>query len=135
MAYWLVKSDPETYSFHDLQREKKTDWTGVRNYAARLHLLAMAVGDTVLVYHSNDEKAVMGTATVTKAAFPDPTAEEGNWVAVELKAGPLVKKPVTLAAMKQVPALANIGLIKIGRLSVMPLQVEEYSTIMEMAKG
>ncbi len=133
MAYWLVKSDPETYGFDDLIRDKKTDWTGVRNYAARIHLNSMAKGDAVLVYHSNSDKAVVGSCVVSKAAFPDETATEGQWVAVELKSPKYLKKAVTLADMKLRPELQNIGLIKIGRLSVMPLSPEEYSLIMHMA--
>ncbi len=135
MAYWLVKSDPEAYSFQDLLRDKKTEWTGVRNYAARLHLLAMAKGDQVLVYHSNTDKAVVGSCVVSKTAFPDTTAESGDWVAVELKSPKSVKNMVSLVEMKKIPALQNIGLIKIGRLSVMPLSDEEYSIIMKMAEA
>ncbi len=134
MNYWLVKSDPESYSFQDLVNDKKTEWTGVRNYAARLHLLAMAKGDEVLVYHSNIEKAVMGSCKVSKAAFPDPTATEGQWVAVELSSPKAVKHPLSLAEMKTHPELANIGLIKIGRLSVMPLQDAEYHFIMKLCQ-
>lgn len=134
MAYWLVKSDPDEYSFHDLARDKKTLWTGVRNYAARNHLKAMAKGDEVLVYHSNDDKAVVGIAKVSKTAVQDPTTTEDAWVAVELQATKLVKNPVTLAAMKKEPTLANIGLIKIGRLSVMPVTDEEFARILEMSK-
>ncbi|MBL7975142.1 MAG: EVE domain-containing protein [Candidatus Kapabacteria bacterium] len=134
MAYWLVKSDPDEYSFHDLTRDKKTLWTGVRNYAARNHLKAMAKGDEVLVYHSNDDKAVVGIAKVSKTAVQDPTTTEDAWVAVELQATKLVKNPVTLAAMKKEPTLANIGLIKIGRLSVMPVTDEEFARILEMSK-
>lgn len=134
MAYWLVKSDPDEYSFHDLTRDKKTLWTGVRNYAARNHLKAMAKGDEVLVYHSNDDKAVVGIAKVSKTAVQDPTTTEDAWVAVELQVTKLVKNPVTLAAMKKEPTLANIGLIKIGRLSVMPVTDEEFARILEMSK-
>jgi len=133
MAYWLVKSDPEEYSFHDLLRDKKTSWTGVRNYAARIHLNSMAKGDTVLVYHSNDEKAVMGIAKVSKPAFPDTTATEATWVAVELQAISKLNSMVTLAEMKKVDALQNIGLIRIGRLSVMPLTEKEYDIIIDMS--
>jgi predicted RNA-binding protein with PUA-like domain len=134
MAYWLVKSDPEGYSYFDLLRDKKTEWTGVRNYAARIHLNAMQRGDDVLVYHSNTDKAVMGNASVSKSAFPDLTTEDDGWVAVELKAGKSFRTPVTLDAMKKEPRLANIGLIKIGRLSVMPLTEVEYTIICEMGK-
>ena len=84
--YWLVKSEPETYSWNDLVRDKRTAWTGVRNYAARIHLKTMRPGDEVLFYHSGESKSVVGVAKVTKPAFPDPTADEPGWVAVELAA-------------------------------------------------
>ncbi len=132
MAYWLIKSDPEEYSFHDLLRDKKTAWTGVRNFAARNNLRAMSKGDSVLVYHSNSDKAVMGICTIAKTAYPDPTATDGDWSAVDVRADSLLPTPVTLAAMKKTPALANIGLITIGRLSVMPLTDKEYETIVTM---
>lgn len=135
MAYWLVKSDPDEYSFHDLVRDKKTAWTGVRNYAARLHLNAMSKGDEVLVYHSNTDKAVMGICTVSKTAFPDTTAEEDGWVAIELKAGKHFKVPVTLDAIKKTKGLENIPLVRIGRLSVMPISDEEYAIICKMGEG
>lgn len=134
MAYWLIKSDPEEYSFHDLRKDKKTSWTGVRNFAARNNLRAMSKGDELLVYHSNSDKAVVGICTVAKTAYPDPTATDGDWSAIDIRAGELLAKPVTLADMKKTPALANIGLITIGRLSVMPLTDDEYATIMAMAK-
>src|SRR6186713_2290329 len=94
--YWLVKSEPESYAWTDLVRDRRTDWTGVRNYAARIHLNAMRPRDRVLFYESMTSKAVVGTAEVTRAAFPDPTADEDGWVAVELKAGKQLAKPVTL---------------------------------------
>lgn len=134
MSYWLIKSDPEEYSFHDLLKDKKTSWTGVRNFAARNNLRAMSKGDELLVYHSNSDKAVVGTCTVAKTAYPDPTAADGDWSAIDIRAGELLAKPVALTEMKKTPALANIGLITIGRLSVMPLTDDEYATIMAMAK-
>ena len=134
MSYWLIKSDPEEYSFHDLLKDKKTSWTGVRNFAARNNLRAMSKGDELLVYHSNSDKAVVGICTVAKTAYPDPTATDGDWSAIDIRAGELLAKPVALAEMKKTPALANIGLITIGRLSVMPLTDDEYATIMAMAK-
>ena len=135
MATWLIKSDPEEYSFHDLLKDRKTAWTGVRNFAARNNLRAMTKNDELLVYHSNSDKAVVGTCTVVKTAYPDPTATDGDWSAIDIRAGKLLPHPVTLAAMKKTPALANIGLITIGRLSVMPLTTDEFATIMAMAKG
>jgi predicted RNA-binding protein with PUA-like domain len=131
MNYWLVKQEPGTYSFDDFVKEKKTDWTGVRNYQARNFLRDMKKGDAVLFYHSGDEKAVVGQATVSRSAFPDPTDEA--WIAVELKAGKRLKNPVTLAQVKAEKGLANILLVKNGRISVMPLTELEYDQILGMA--
>ncbi|HEY1109934.1 MAG TPA: EVE domain-containing protein [Opitutaceae bacterium] len=130
--YWLVKSEPETYSFATFVKDKKTDWTGVRNYAARLNLNAMKVGDPVLFYESMGPKAVVGLAEVTKTAFPDKTADEDGWVAVELKAGKALKSPVTLGQVKDVPALKNMALLRLSRLSVQPVTAPEYKTILKL---
>ncbi len=132
MNYWLVKSDPETYGWTELIEDKKTDWTGVRNYAARIHLKGMKKGDEVLFYHSNEGMAVIGITKVTKEFFPDPTTDDPAWVAVELTALKPFNKPVTLSEMKTKKELCNIGLIKIGRLSVMPLTKTEFDFIMKM---
>jgi predicted RNA-binding protein with PUA-like domain len=132
--YWLVKSEPDTYAWADLVRDRKTDWTGVRNYAARLHLNAMRVGDSVLYYHSGGEKAVVGTAEITRAAFPDKTADEDGWVAVELKAVSAFARPVTLAEIKTEPALAKMTLLRISRLSVQPVTKAEFTKIVKMGK-
>jgi len=130
---WLVKSEPESYGWADLVRDGRTAWTGVRNYAARLHLHAMRPGDRVLFYESVTTKAVVGVATVVRAAFPDPTADEPGWVAVELKAGPGLRRPVTLAEIKAEPALAGIALLRQSRLSVMPLAGPEFERIVALA--
>jgi predicted RNA-binding protein with PUA-like domain len=132
MNYWLVKSDPETYSWQDLQKDGSTSWDGVRNYAARNHLKGMKTGDKVLVYHSGDETAVVGIASVLKEFYQDPTTKEDAWVTVNLKAEKLLKKPVTLSQIKSDKRLKNMLLIKIGRLSVMPVQKEEYDAVLEM---
>jgi len=132
MNYWMVKQEPGSYSFDDFVKDKKTDWTGVRNYQARNFLRDMKKGDEVLFYHSGDERAVVGFATVSKPAFPDPTADDDAWVAVELKAGKKLKKPVTLAQVKAEPKLANILLVKNGRISVMSLSEDEYDQIVLM---
>lgn len=132
MNYWLVKQEPEAYSFDDLVKDGVTDWTGVRNFQARNNLKAMKKGDKVLFYHSVSEKSVVGTATVSKTAFPDPTDEK--WIAVEIKAGKKVKKPVTLDAIKANLALANIALVRQSRLSVLPLTKDEYEEIVSMSK-
>jgi len=132
MNYWMVKQEPGSYSFDDFVKDKKTDWTGVRNYQARNFLRDMKKGDEVLFYHSGDERAVVGFATVSKPAFPDPTADDDAWIAVELKAGKKFKKPVTLAQVKAEPKLANILLVKNGRISVMSLSEDEYGQIVLM---
>ena len=132
--YWLVKSEPDSYSWADFVRDKKTAWTGVRNFAARLHLNAMRRGDRVLFYESMTTKAIVGTAEVTRAAFPDETADEPGWVAVELKAGPALAKPVPLTAIKADPAFAKMALLRISRLSVQPVTRAEFNRIMKMSK-
>jgi predicted RNA-binding protein with PUA-like domain len=132
--HWLVKQEPESYSWDDFMRDKATTWEGVRNYAARLHLKGMTPGDPVLFYASGEPKSVIGIAEVTKAAFPDTTADEPGWVAVGLKAVRALPRPVTLAEIKATPALAKIGLVRQGRLSVMPLTGEEFDRIVKMGK-
>ncbi len=132
MNYWLVKQEPSTYSFDDFQKEKKTDWTGVRNYMARNFLRDMKKGDNVLFYHSGDEKAVVGFATVSKAAFADPTADDAAWVAVELKAGKKFKRPVPLGEIKAELKLANMLLVKNSRISVMSVTEDEYDQVVAM---
>ncbi len=130
--HWLVKSEPEAYSWADFERDKRTAWTGVRNYQARLHLNAMRPGDRVLFYESVGPKAVAGLAEVTKPSFPDPTAEEPGWVAVEFKCGRALPHPVTLAQIKAEAALADIALIRQSRLSVLPLSAAEYALIVKL---
>ena len=130
--HWLVKSESEAYAWADLVRDKRTDWTGVRNYQARIHLNAMRTGDLVFFYESVTTKAVVGVAEVTKTAFPDKTAEDPGWVAVELKAVKPLTRPVTLADIKTVPALANIALLRQSRLSVMPLTAAEFDRILKL---
>ncbi len=132
IQYWLVKSEPEAYAWTQFVKDRRTAWTGVRNYQARLHLNAMRKGDQVLFYESVTTKAVVGRSTVTKTAFPDPTAEEGNWVAVELKADRSLPAPVTLAAIKAESALRNIGLLRQSRLSVVPLSAADYAMILKL---
>ena len=134
MNHWLVKQEPGSYSFADFQAEGKTEWTGVRNYQARNNLREMKKGDKVLFYHSGDEKAVVGLAKVSKPAFQDPTTEESAWVAVELEAGKPVKNAVTLAAIKANPNLENIALLKLSRLSVVPVTHDEFGEIISMSK-
>ena len=133
MNYWLVKSDPDTYSWKDFKKEGSTSWDGIRNYAARLHLKAMKKGDMVLVYHSGGESEIKGLATVTKEFYQDPTTKEDAWVSVGLKAGKELPRVVSLSEIKQNAKLKNMLLLKISRLSVMPVTEEEYESILEMS--
>ena len=133
MAHWLVKSEPNTYSFADLERDGRTIWDGVRNHAAALHLKAMKLGDEVLFYHSQEGLAVVGIAKVVKEAFPDASDPAGRFVAVELAPVRPLKRPVTLQEMKAIPALSALEMIRQGRLSVSPVRDEEWSTILKMA--
>jgi predicted RNA-binding protein with PUA-like domain len=129
---WMVKSEPESYAWEQFVQDGTTAWTGVRNFAARLHLKAMSKGDKVLFYASMGPKSVVGTAMVTKTAFPDPTADEPGWVAVELKAGKAFHRPVTLAEIKAQPSLAQMQLIRQSRLSVAPVTAQEFAQILAM---
>lgn len=133
--YWLAKSEPETYSWADLVRDGKTDWTGVRNFTARNNLKAMQAGDRVLFYHSGAPKEIVGIAEVSRTAFPDQTADEEGWVAVELKAVKPLPRPVTLAEVKTQPALAKMALIRLSRLSVQPVTRAEFDHVVKMGKG
>jgi predicted RNA-binding protein with PUA-like domain len=130
MKYWLVKQEPEAYSFDDLIKDGKTDWTGVRNFQARNNLQAMKLGDKVLFYHSVSEKSVVGLAEVSREEFPDPTDEK--WIAVEIKAVEKFAKVVTLEQIKAEEGLQNIALIKQSRLSVMPLTEGEFDLILKL---
>lgn len=130
---WLVKQEPESYSWDDFARDGRTVWDGVRNYAARLHLNGMKKGDRVLFYASGGPKAVVGTATVVRAAFPDASADEPGWVAVELKAGAALPRPVALSEIKSDKALAKLPLLRQSRLSVMPVAPAEYDRILALA--
>jgi predicted RNA-binding protein with PUA-like domain len=132
-AYFLVKSEPETYSFADLQRDGQTVWDGVRNFTARGHLKEMKLGDQVLFYHSGEGKEVVGIAEVSKESFPDASDETGRFLAVELKPVRPLKAPVTLAAMKAEPSLVDLKMIRQGRLSVSPVTPGEWKAILRMA--
>jgi len=128
----MVKQEPTAYSWDDFVKEGKTDWTGVRNFKARNFLKEMKVGDKVYFYHSVVGKEIVGIAKVTKEAFPDPT--DTAWHAVEITPEKPLKKPVTLAAIKENAALANIYLVRQPRFSVMPLTKDEYEEILSMSK-
>ena len=134
MAYWLVKSEPSTYSWEQFKKDGTTTWDGVRNYAARNHLRSMKKNDEVFFYYSMEEHEIIGIAKVSKEAFQDPTTDEEAWVAVELKAGKKLKKPVPLKDIKSNPALKNMALVRISRLSVSPVTDKEWTTIMEMSE-
>jgi predicted RNA-binding protein with PUA-like domain len=133
MNYWLVKSEPSTYGWEQLVKDKKTTWDGVRNYAARIHLKAMKKGDEVFFYHSNEGMEIVGIAKVDKEAFQDPTTEDTNWVAVDLKPYKKLKNPVSLAQIKTDKRLKDMALVRIGRLSVQPVTEKEWKIIMETA--
>lgn len=135
MQYWIVKSEPSTYSWDKFVSDRRTDWTGVRNNAARLHLKAMQPGDEVYFYHSGEGKQIVGLARVTRSAFPDTTAEEPGWVAVELTAVAPLISPVTLAQIKSDPALSKIELVRQSRLSVSPVRPAEFKRIARLGKG
>jgi len=132
---WLVKQEPETYSWDDFVRDGRTDWTGVRNFQARNNLRQMKAGDRVLFYHSGTGKCVVGIAEVAKAAYPDPTADDPQWVAVDLKPVKPLNEPVPLASIRYHAKLANLPLIRQSQLSVMPLTKEEFETIVGMGAG
>jgi predicted RNA-binding protein with PUA-like domain len=132
MAYWLVKSEPFKYSWDQFVKDKQTFWDGVRNYAARNNLRAMKKGDEVLFYHSNEGLEIVGIAKVAKEHYPDPTATEGDWSVVDLKPVKAIKKPVSLATIKADKRLANMQILKLGRLSVTAVTPEEWDIIMEL---
>lgn len=132
MAYWLMKSEPSSYSWDDLVRDGKAMWDGVRNNAARLHLRAMKAGDQALFYHSMDERAVVGIMKITGSGQPD--GEDGSWVQVPVEPVRALARPVTLAAIKAEPRLAKMELIRQSRLSVAPVRDEEWKLVLEMSK-
>jgi predicted RNA-binding protein with PUA-like domain len=135
MGWWLAKSDPDTYGWSNLLRDGKTSWDGVRNFKARNYLRAMKPGDLVLFYHSGEEKAVVGAMKILSEAYPDKTAEEEGWSALDVAPAWGLKSPVTLASVKAEPSLKNIYLVRVARLSVMPLEKEEFEKIVSMGGG
>jgi predicted RNA-binding protein with PUA-like domain len=132
MNYWLVKTEPDGYSWDNLMKDKKTVWDGVRNFQARSHLKKMEKGDTVFIYHTGDEKAIIGLAQVTKPAFPDP--KDAAWVVIELAAQKALKKPVTLAQIKSDKRLSDMVLVRASRLSVQPVKPAEYDLIIGLSE-
>ena len=133
-SHWLLKSEPEVYPFSQLVADGRTTWDGVRNHQARNNLAAMAKGDLVLFYHSHDTE-VVGIARVARASFPDPTAHDPRWLAVELEPVRALEAPVSLEAIKAERSLARLPLVTQSRLSVMPVEPAQYERILALAKA
>jgi predicted RNA-binding protein with PUA-like domain len=132
MSYWIVKTEPSTYSYDDLARQKTAVWDGVKNNLALKYLRQMQSGDRVLVYHTGDEKAVVGVAQVTSQAYPDPKQKDPKLAVVDLKADGRLPRPVPLAEIKKDRAFADLGLVRIGRLSVMPASAEQFNRLLKL---
>jgi predicted RNA-binding protein with PUA-like domain len=135
MAYWLIKSEPSAYSWDQLVKDKKTSWTGVRNFQAQINLKAMKVGDRAFFYHSGEGKEIVGIAEVVKTAYPDSTDKDGKSVTVDFKAVEPVKKKVTLAEIKADPKFKEMKLVRQSRLSVSPVSDEHWKALLKMAGG
>ena len=135
MAYWLIKSEPSAYSWDQLVKDKKTSWTGVRNFQAQINLKAMKTGDRAFFYHSGEGKEIVGIAEVVKTAYPDATDKEGKSVTVDFKAIEPVKKKVTLAEIKADPKFKEMKLVRQSRLSVSPVSDEHWKALLKMASG
>jgi predicted RNA-binding protein with PUA-like domain len=133
MNYWLVKTEPETYSWDDLVKEKKGVWDGVRNFQARSHMKAMKKGDIVFVYHTGDVKSIVGIAKVVTDPYPEP--RDVAWTAVDLSPDKKLKKPISLAQVKADKKLANMVLVRASRLSVQPVKEEEFKYILTLSQG
>ena len=135
MNYWIVKSEPETYSWEAFVKDGHTAWTGVRNFAARLHLRAMKSGDAVFFYHSGEQKAVVGLARVKREFYPDATAKEGDWSCVDLAAVKELAQPVTLAQIKADKILKDMVLARQSRLSVSPVTKAQFDRLLQLAEA
>lgn len=135
MNYWLIKSEPNTYSYSDLEKIGKDHWDGVRNYAARNHMKAMKKGDLAFFYHSVNEKQIVGIAECVTEFYQDPTTDDERWVVVDFAPKQKLKKPVSLEEIKKEPALAEMILLKISRLSVQPVTKKEFDYIMKMSEA
>ncbi len=133
MNYWLIKSEPNEYSWDDLVKLGRDHWDGVRNYAARMHMKNMKVGDLAFFYHSVNERDIVGIAEIVKEHYPDPTTDDDRWVVVDVVPKEKLKRPVNLDQVKADPRLSNMALVRIGRLSVQPVEKEEFDIIMAMA--
>ena len=132
--HWLVKQEPTAYSWNDLVADGKTAWTGVRNFTARNNLRAMRKDDAVLFYHSVVGKEVVGIAKIVREAYPDPTAKEGDWSAVDVAAEKALARPVSLEEIKRNPKLKEMALLRLSRLSVQPVTSAEFQEILRMAR-
>lgn len=132
--FWLMKSEPSAFSYQDLEKTGWTHWDGVRNHQAKKNLAAMQVGDLALIYHSVTDKAVIGVAKITKAAYPDPTDDTGKWLAVRVEPVQALTQPVTLEQVKNTPELVDIPLVRQARLSVMPLSEADFQKILALGK-
>ena len=133
MAYWLLKTEPSAYSWDQLVKDKRTNWTGVRNFQAAANLKAMKKGDRAFFYHSGEGKEIVGVAEIVKEAYPDTTDKSGRFVMVDLVPVEPVKTPVSLATVKATPALKNMPLVRLSRLSVSPVSADEWRIIAKMA--
>jgi predicted RNA-binding protein with PUA-like domain len=133
MAYWLMKSEPFKYSWDQLNADKKTFWDGVRNYGARNNLRAMKKGDQAFFYHSNEGVEIVGIMEIVRESYQDPTSDDPNWVSVDVKPVKKLKKPVSLASIKAEKKLANMALVRLGRLSVQPVTADEWEMVLKMA--
>lgn len=132
MNYWLIKTEPSTYGWEDLVRDKKTRWDGVHNFRARKNLKAMKKGDLAFFYHTGDEKSIIGIATIVRAAYPDPG--EPEWVAVDVAPKNQLARPVALARVKEEKKLANMVLVRVARLSVQPVTPDEFKIVMALSR-
>jgi predicted RNA-binding protein with PUA-like domain len=133
--YWILKSDPDTYGFDELARDRRTVWDGVSNAVALKNIRSMAQGDRVFIYHTGDEKAIVGLATVVSAPYADPKAGDPKLTVVDIEAGERLPRPVTLSAVKADPAFAQLGLVRLSRLSVIPVPAEQWRKLLAMAGG
>ena len=133
-SYWLVKSEPNKYSWDDLVRDGSTYWDGVRNYMARNNLQAMEKGDLALYYHSNEGKEIVGVARVTRESYPDPTSDDERWVVVDVEPVKPFVEPVTLARIREDPELAEIAMLRYNRLSVVPITRPEFRRILKLGR-
>ncbi|HKW52141.1 MAG TPA: EVE domain-containing protein [Stellaceae bacterium] len=133
MRYWLLKSEPSAYSWDQLVKDGRTNWSGVRNFQAANNLKAMKTGDRAFFYHSNEGLDIVGIVEIVKEAYPDPSDKQGRFIMVDVRPLQPVKQPVTLAAIKAEPKLADLALVKQSRLSVVPVAAEEWRVICKMA--